>query len=158
MLIPRNICSENIQFGKWRESQPNYELLTILLVLEVAIPTLLIQHNVLLIYDIMMDFASFVRTLCWDPWMGPDVIMIRGGDNWEINVSILQIIEGLYYQRPMQCLASSKLLPSPPPDRPGSVYPPPPRLWCGGKTHSLGVEGAGQQFGRGQTLLCTLYI
>ncbi len=45
-------------------------------VLEVAIPTLLMWHNVLLIYD-MMDFASFVYTLCWDPW-GPDVIMIRG--------------------------------------------------------------------------------
>jgi hypothetical protein len=27
----------------------------------------------------------------------------------------------------------------PPPHRPASVYP--PRLWCGGKTHSLGGEG-----------------
>jgi hypothetical protein len=45
----------------------------------------------------------------------------------------------------------------PPPHRPASVYPP-PRLWCGGRTHSLGGEGVGgQEFGRRQTLLCTLY-
>jgi hypothetical protein len=24
-----------------------------------------------------------------------------------------------------------------------SVYPPPPRLWCGGRKHSLGGEGGG---------------
>ncbi len=31
-----------------------------------------------------------------------------------------------------------------PPHRPVSVYPPhPPRLWCGGRTHSLVVEGVG---------------
>jgi hypothetical protein len=44
-----------------------------------------------------------------------------------------------------------------PPHRPASVYP--PRLWCGGKTHSLGGEGVGgQYFGRRQTLLCTLHM
>jgi hypothetical protein len=32
-----------------------------------------------------------------------------------------------------------------------------PRLWCRGRTHSLGGEGVGgQYFGRRQTLLCTL--
>jgi hypothetical protein len=29
-----------------------------------------------------------------------------------------------------------------PPHRPASEYPS-PRLWCGGSTHSLGVEGVG---------------
>ncbi len=34
-----------------------------------------------------------------------------------------------------------------------------PRLWCGGRTHSLGGEGVGGsiQFGRRQTLLCGFY-
>ncbi len=47
-----------------------------------------------------------------------------------------------------------------PSHRPSNVYPPPPaRLCCGGRTHSLGGEGVGgQQFGRRQTLLCTLYM
>jgi hypothetical protein len=38
-------------------------------------------------------------------------------------------------------------------DRPASA----PRLWCGGRTHSLVGEGVGgvQYFGRRQTLLCT---
>ncbi len=30
-----------------------------------------------------------------------------------------------------------------PPHRPASVYLPPPCLWCGGRTHSLGGEGGG---------------
>jgi hypothetical protein len=42
----------------------------------------------------------------------------------------------------------------PPPHRPASVSPP-PRLWCGGRTYSLGGEEVGcQYFGRCQTLLC----
>jgi hypothetical protein len=35
----------------------------------------------------------------------------------------------------------------------------PPRLWCGGRTHSLAERGVGgQYFGRRQAQLCTLYI
>jgi hypothetical protein len=37
----------------------------------------------------------------------------------------------------------------PTPNRPASV--------CGGRTHSLGGEGGGVNFGRRQTLLCTLH-
>ncbi len=54
-------------------------------------------------------------------------------------------VEGLNCKRPIQCLASSKILTPPPPHRPASVllgftvYP--PGLWCGGRTHSLGGEG-----------------
>jgi len=53
-------------------------------------------------------------------------------------------VEGLYCKRPIQCLASSKILTPPPPHCPASVYPP-PRLWCGGRTHSLGGKGVGGQ-------------
>jgi hypothetical protein len=36
--------------------------------------------------------------------------------------------------------------------------PHPPRLWCGGRTHSLGGEGVGgHYFGRRPTLFCSLY-
>ncbi len=38
-------------------------------------------------------------------------------------------VERLYCKRPILCLASSKILT--------------PRLWCGGRTHSLGGEGGG---------------
>ncbi len=47
-----------------------------------------------------------------------------------------------YCKRPILWLASSKIL-TPPPlptHRPDSVYP---RLWCGGRTHTLGGEGGG---------------
>jgi hypothetical protein len=49
--------------------------------------------------------------------------------------------------------------PPPTPSPPGECVPPPPlRIWCGRRTHSLGGEGVGvQKFGRRQTLLCTLY-
>ncbi len=64
-------------------------------------------------------------------------------------------VEGLYCKRPIQCLASSKILTFPPPHHPASVYT--PRFWCGGRTHTLGGKGVGgQYFGRHQTLLCTL--
>jgi hypothetical protein len=45
----------------------------------------------------------------------------------------------------------------PNPSPPGECVP--PRLWCGGRTHSLGGEGVGgQYFGRRQTQLCTLHM
>jgi hypothetical protein len=45
-------------------------------------------------------------------------------------------VERLYCKRPIQNIDP------PPPNRPASVNPPPPhRLWCGGRTHSLGGEG-----------------
>ncbi len=54
-----------------------------------------------------------------------------------------QIVERLYCKRPIQCLASSKILTPPPPHCPASVYPPSPRLWWGGRTHSLGGDWRG---------------
>jgi hypothetical protein len=49
--------------------------------------------------------------------------------------------------------------PPPTPSPPGECVPPPPRLWCGGRTHSLGGQGkGGHYFGRRRTLFCTLYI
>ncbi len=68
-------------------------------------------------------------------------------------------VERLYCNRPILCLASSKILtPHPPPSPPGDcVYPP---LWCGGRTHSLGGGWGvgGQYFGRRETQLCTLHM
>jgi hypothetical protein len=49
-------------------------------------------------------------------------------------------VERLYCKRPILCLASSKILTPHPPHRPASVHP---RLWCGGRTHSLDGEGGG---------------
>jgi hypothetical protein len=49
--------------------------------------------------------------------------------------------EGLYCKRPIQCLASSKILTPPLPHRPASVYP--PAFGGGGRTHPLGGEGVG---------------
>ncbi len=46
----------------------------------------------------------------------------------------------LYCKRPIQCLASSKIL-TPTPSPPGVCVL--PCLWYGGKTHSLGGEGVG---------------
>ncbi len=43
-------------------------------------------------------------------------------------------VEGLYCKRPIQCLASSKIL-----------IPHPLAARCGGRTHSLGGEGLGGQ-------------
>ncbi len=48
-------------------------------------------------------------------------------------------LERLYCKRPIQCLAASKILT---PHRPASVCVP-PRLLCGGRTHSLVGEGGG---------------
>ncbi len=52
-------------------------------------------------------------------------------------------VERLYCKRPIQCLASSKILTPPPPSPPGECLSPPPRLWCEGRTHSQGGEGVG---------------
>ncbi len=63
----------------------------------------------------------------------------------------LVIIEVLYCKRPIQCLASFKLL-TPPPSPPGECLP--LAFGAGGSTHSLGREGVGGQYlGRRQTLL-----
>jgi hypothetical protein len=51
--------------------------------------------------------------------------------------------ERSYCKRPVQCLASSKIL-TPTPSPPGECVP--LRLWCGGRTHSLGGEGVGGQY------------
>jgi hypothetical protein len=59
-------------------------------------------------------------------------------------------------KRPILCLAYSKIL-TPTPLSARRVCP--PRLWCGGRTHSPGIEGGGgQYFGRRKTQLCTLPI
>jgi hypothetical protein len=49
-------------------------------------------------------------------------------------------VEGLYCKRPIQCLASFKIL-TPHPLTARRVCT--PRLLCGGRTHSLGGEGVG---------------
>ncbi len=49
-------------------------------------------------------------------------------------------VERLYCKRPIQCLASSKILTPPPPTARRVCTP---RLWCGGRTHSLGGERGG---------------
>jgi hypothetical protein len=54
---------------------------------------------------------------------------------------MLLIVERLYCKRPIQCQASSKIFTPPPPTLPGECVP--PRLWCGGRTHSLSGEGGG---------------
>jgi hypothetical protein len=49
-------------------------------------------------------------------------------------------VEGIYCKRPIQCLASSKIL-TPHPLTARRVKT--PRLWCRGRTHSLGGGGWG---------------
>ncbi len=64
-------------------------------------------------------------------------------------------VERLYCKRPILCLASSRILtPHPFTDRRVSI----PRLWCGGRTHSLAGWRGGQYFGRRQTQLCNLHM
>ncbi len=50
-------------------------------------------------------------------------------------------VERFYCKRPILCLASSKILTPHPPLIARRVCT--PRLWCGGRTHSLGGEGVG---------------
>jgi hypothetical protein len=58
----------------------------------------------------------------------------------------------------MSGLESSNIL-TPRPLTPPSECVPPLRLWCGGRTHSLGGEGVeGHYLGRRQTQLCTLHM
>jgi hypothetical protein len=56
------------------------------------------------------------------------------------SVSSLCSVEGLYCKRPIQCLASSEILTTHPLTARRVCTP---RLWCGGRTHSLGREGVG---------------
>ncbi len=56
--------------------------------------------------------------------------------------SILPPVEGFYCTRPIQCLASSEILtPHPLTARRVCIL----RLWCWGRTHSLGAEWVGGQ-------------
>jgi hypothetical protein len=65
----------------------------------------------------------------------------------------VRIVERLFCKRPIQCLASFKILT---PHRPASVYPP---AFGAVGIHSLGGEGVGgEYFGRRQTQLCTLHM
>jgi hypothetical protein len=58
----------------------------------------------------------------------------------EVHTLYTTVVERLYCKRPILCLASSKIL-TPTPSPPSECVP--PRLWCGGRTHSLSVEGVG---------------
>ncbi len=74
---------------------------------------------------------------------------------------IIDTVERLlqYCKRPILCLASSKIF-HPLPPSPRRVCTPPPRLCCGGRTHSLGGEGGGKSiFWKTQdTALYSTYI
>jgi hypothetical protein len=70
-------------------------------------------------------------------------------------LSLGSSVEELYCKRPIQCMASSKILTHLPLTTRRVCTP---RLWCGGRTHSLGGEGVGGQYFRRQTLLCTLHL
>ncbi len=67
-------------------------------------------------------------------------------------------VKGLYCKRPIQCLASSEILT---PHPPAGVYPPSAFDAEGGHTRwverGLGGGSIVRNFGRRQTLLCTLY-
>jgi hypothetical protein len=66
-------------------------------------------------------------------------------------------VEGLYCKRPIQCLASSKLLTPPPPHRPASLYPP---AFGAGGGHTRWVERGGGSIARKtpNTALYSLYV
>jgi hypothetical protein len=74
------------------------------------------------------------QQLTYDSCMGVSQIVGRS--------LTLLFVDGLYCKRPIQCLASSEIL-TPTPSPPGECVP--ARLWCGGRTHSLGGEGVGGQ-------------
>ncbi len=79
------------------------------------------------------------------------------GNSQSLCGKILQDVERLYCKRPIQCLASSKILtPHPPPPPPGECVP--SRLWCGGRTHSLGGEGWGFNISEDARHSYVLYI
>ncbi len=76
---------------------------------------------------------------------------------FEISGSVLWV-ERLYCERPILCLASSKILTPPPPLTARRVCT--PRLWRAGGEDTRWVERGvgGQYFGRRQTQLCTLHM
>ncbi len=88
-----------------------------------------------LIINICSKMFTYTTTLIYLAVDGnlPKVIALWFG--------IVKNVEGLYCKRPIQCLASSELLTPHPLTR--RVCTPPPRLWYGGRTHSLGGEGVG---------------
>ncbi len=59
--------------------------------------------------------------------------------HYTVEHNINHSVERLYCKRPIQCLASSEILTPPTPSPPGECVP--HRLWCGGRTHSLGLKG-----------------
>jgi hypothetical protein len=76
---------------------------------------------------------------------------------------MVQSIERLYCKRPILCLASSKIL-TPTPLTARRVCST-PRLWCWGRTHSLGGEGGGGPIfwktadtALYSTCVCTLWV
>ncbi len=82
---------------------------------------------------------------------GIRILILISFTDRRMRISYQGCVERLYCKRPIQCLASSRIL-TPPPPQPASVYPPP---LVGGKdhwdryetflrrTHSLGGEGGG---------------
>ena len=113
----------------------------------------------LLLQAVLSPTAAFAASACARvstarapaPWIREYIGSFIGGEGPSRR-------ERLYCKRPILCLVSSKILTPHPPHRPAIVYPPPPCLWCGGKTHSLGGKGVGgHDFGRRQALLC-IYI
>jgi hypothetical protein len=64
-------------------------------------------------------------------------------------------VEGLYCKRSIQCLASSEIL-TPHPLTARRVCN--PRLWCGGRAHSLGGEGVGVNSSEDARHCSALYI
>jgi hypothetical protein len=76
------------------------------------------------------------------PYEGHLVLLVRPTPP----AGIVYDVERLYCKRPILCRASSKIL-TPHPLTARRVCTP-PRLWCGGRTHSLGEKGEGGQGGR----------
>ncbi len=73
------------------------------------------------------------------------------------SLSTEKTVEGLYCKIPIQCLSSSKIL-TPHPLTARRVCA--PRLWCGGRTHSLGDDGVGGSIFRKtkDTALYSIYV
>jgi hypothetical protein len=89
------------------------------------------------------------------PRIEPETFPGQGSSVFTYRRHIPHTVEGLFCKRPIQCLASSKILIPPRPLTTRRVCT--PRLWCGGRTHAGWRGGGGQYFGRRQTLLCTLH-
>ncbi len=96
-----------------------------------------------------MNVQVFVKaprlSLGGDLYCMVEAIKIRvGNTNGRPEMQYIFAAEGLYCKRPVQCMASSKILTPYPLHCLASVYPPPRHL-CGGRTLSLGGEGVGGQ-------------